>query len=272
MSNIYDFFDDIVCINLNISKERKLHCQNVFKKLNIPARFFTAQKHPYGGFYGCFHSHIEVVKSAYERGLDNILVFEDDVLPSPSYSEEKLAKAIEFLISSEEWDVFYLGYSFMFETYETGFTSIVSHGIQLSDDIMQYNAGTAVAICYSRRAMKRILETYEDYIGLIHYDQYLCASIDLKNYCIMPIIFQQNYCLDFNIESQHGMEYIVRNILYPIDARINFTYCMSLMHYNYIMNAYRRYYKYVFLITVSMILHIIKRTLVKKIVKYNIVI
>jgi GR25 family glycosyltransferase involved in LPS biosynthesis len=270
MTNIYDFFDDIVCINLDISNKRKIHCQNIFNQFNIPARFFTATKHPYGGLYGCFDSHIQIVKYAYEAGLHNILVFEDDVMQSPSYSEEKLAKAIDFMQSSDDWDIFYLGYSFMFETFETGFTSIPSHGIRISKDIMQYNAGTTVALCYSRRAMKRIIDTYYDYIGIIHYDQYLSAFIGLKNYCILPIIFQQNFAFDYNIESQHGMEMIMRSILYPIDSSINFTYKISKFHYDFTINAYKRYYKYVFLMTVSVILHIIKRTLLRNITKYNI--
>lgn len=270
MANIYDFFDDIVCINLDISKERRIHCQKIFNEFNIPARFFTATKHQKGGLYGCFDSHVQIVKYAYETGLDNILVFEDDVMPSLSYSEEKLATAVEFMNSSDEWDIFYLGYSFMFETFKTGFTSISSHGIRISKDIIQYNAGTTVALCYSRKAMKKIIDTYFDYIGIIHYDQYLSAFIDLKNFCITPIIFQQNLRFNYNIEAQHGMEIIMKNILYPIDYSLNFTYKMSKFHYDFSRNAYKRYYKYAFLITVSIILHIIKRSLLKSISKYNI--
>lgn len=270
MTNVYDFFDDIVCINLDISTERKICSQNMFDKYNIPARFFTATKHPNGGLYGCFDSHVQVVKYAYESGLDNILVFEDDVMSAPSYSEEKLVKAIEFMQSSDDWDIFYLGYSLIFETFETGFTNIHSHGMRISKDIMQYNAGTCVALCYSRKAMKRIIDTYYEYIGIIHYDQYLAGFIDFKNFCIMPILFQQNFKLNYNIESQHGMEMIVRNIFYPIDSYVNFTHKMSKFHYDFTTNVYNRYYKYAFLITVSITLHMIKRSLIKNISKYNI--
>lgn len=264
MSNIYDFFDDIVCINMTISTDRKEHIKMIFNKFNIPVRFFTTEKHPNGGLYGCFDSHIQIIKSAYHRGLDNILVFEDDSMPSPSYSEEKLAKAIEFMKSSDDWDVFYLGYSFIFETYETGLTCLPSHGIRVSKDIMQYNAGTTHAICYTRKAIRKILDTYQDYIGYIHYDQYLASEIDLKNYCILPMIFQQNFKLTNNIESLHGMEVIVRNIFYPIDASLNVMYKISKFHYDITTNAYRRYYKYLFLIIVSILLNIIKRLLVRK--------
>lgn len=269
MTNIYDFFDDIVCINLDISKKRKQHCESIFNKFNIPVRYFTVQKHPYGGIYGCFDSHIQIVKSAYERGLDNILVFEDDVMLSPSYSEEKLAKAVEFMQYSDEWDIFYFGYPFLFETYETGLTSIQTHGIKVSKDIWQYNAGTTVALCYSRKAMEAILKTYQDYIGVIHYDQYLVASIELNGFCITPIIFQQNFSLDFNIESHNLLEFVNRNLFYRIDAILNVTYNASKFHYDFSENVYRIYYKYIFLIIVSMLLRIIKKTLLKSMSKYN---
>lgn len=270
MDDIYDFFDDIVCINLTISRDRRMHVENIFQKYNIPGRFFITDKHPYGGLYGCFDSHIKVVKSAYERGLNNILVFEDDFTPSPSYSEEKIAKAIEFMRSSDDWDIFYFGYSFMMETYEHGVTFFPTHGVRVSKDIIQYNAGMAHALCYSRNAMKKIIDTYQDYIGILHYDKYITGSIELKNYCILPIIFQQVFDTKYNIEPQNAMEIIIRKILYPIDTSINFTYNISKFHYDLTTNAYRRYYKYMFLITTSIILHIIKRYLLR--IKYNIII
>ena len=44
-TNIYDYFEDIVCINLDISVDRRQHAEYYFNKLNIPARFYTAKKH-----------------------------------------------------------------------------------------------------------------------------------------------------------------------------------------------------------------------------------
>jgi GR25 family glycosyltransferase involved in LPS biosynthesis len=94
---MYDYFEDIVCINLDISIERRKHAEYYFDKLNIPARFYTAKKHCKGGMYGCFESHIEVLKDAYKRNLNNLLVFEDDFLPTATYSNEKLQDAVIFM-------------------------------------------------------------------------------------------------------------------------------------------------------------------------------
>lgn len=264
MENLYEFFDDIVCINLSDSKDRKIHSENIFKTFGIPARFFTVDKHANGGLYGCFDSHIQIIQYAYNNGLNNILVFEDDFEPSESYSREKLSKAIEFMSISEQWDIFYLGYSFCFESFNSGTTTVLS-GKRISNDIVQYNAGTTHALCYSRRSMEKILKTYHDYIGIIHYDQYLSDYIDLENYCILPIIFQQNLSFSYNIEGQHGLEMINR-MLYPIDSYINFNYNASKLHYDLSTTTkYSRYYKYIFLILTSIILHIIKKSILKNI-------
>ena len=47
--NLYEFFDDIVCINLAKSTDRRKHIENVYSEYKIPGRFYTAQKTPLGG-------------------------------------------------------------------------------------------------------------------------------------------------------------------------------------------------------------------------------
>lgn len=263
MDPLYAFFDDIVCINLSISGDRRIHSEGIFKSLGIPGRFFITEKHENGGLYGCFDSHIKVIEEAYNNGVNNLLVFEDDFEPSKSYSREKLFKAIEFMSTSEEWDIFYLGYCFCFEAFNSGTTTVFS-GKRLTKDIMQYNAGTTHALCYSRRAMEKILENYHDYIGIIHYDQYLCDYIDLQNYCILPMIFQQNLSFSYNIEAQHGFE-IINRLFYPIDAYLNMNYNLSKIHYDLTTTTiHSRYYKYVFLIIISALLHIIKKSIIRR--------
>jgi hypothetical protein len=41
--------------------------------------------------------------------------------------------------------------------------------------------------------MEKILNTYKNFIGLSHYDIYISKYINLKNYCFMPMLFDQNY-------------------------------------------------------------------------------
>jgi GR25 family glycosyltransferase involved in LPS biosynthesis len=225
---MYEYFDDVICINLDISTERRQHAQHYFDKLGIPARFFTAKKHPRGGMYGCFDSHIQVLKEAYDKGLNNILVFEDDFLPTASYSEEKLQSAIDFMKSNDEWDIMHLGYSFIKDD-QNGLSSIFA-GKYCTPDIVKYNPFFAQALCYSRKAMKTIIENYTESIGVVHYDKYIASFLDLNSYCILPMIFDQNFYFQHNNEAADGIEVILRSI-FPALAFTQLNYRVTLLKY-----------------------------------------
>jgi GR25 family glycosyltransferase involved in LPS biosynthesis len=263
MHNIYNYFEDIICINLDISTERRKHAEHYFEKLDIPAKFFTATKHPHGGMYGCFDSHIQILIDAYERDLNNILVFEDDFLPSLSYSEENLQKAIDFMKNNNDWDIFHLGYSFIKENKE-GFSTIFS-GKSCSLEIVQYNPFFTQALCYNKRAIKKIVDTYHEYIGIIHYDMYISSYLDFKNYCIVPMLFDQNFYFEHNNQSADAIEYLGRT-LFPLLACTKLNYRISLLkyYYNLLYMKYNRYTIYLHLFIISIILYMAKRKIVKK--------
>ena len=72
-SNPYNFFDKIICINLRNRTDWNESAKNVFNKLKIPnVEFYFADKSSKGGRYGCFESHINVIKKAYIQDCDNI--------------------------------------------------------------------------------------------------------------------------------------------------------------------------------------------------------
>lgn len=265
----YDFFDDIVCINLDISVDRKKHAEHYFKKLGIPARFFTAVKHEYGGLYGCFDSHIQILWDAYERDLDYILVFEDDFLPTDAYSEEKLGQAIEFMSTHDDWDVFHLGYSCIKDN-KDGVSTIFS-GIPYNDDIVQFNPFCTQALCYNKRSIRKIIESYEDFIGEVHYDMYISTYADLNNYCMIPMLFDQNFYFEHNNESTDYIEAILRGI-FPLLACTKLNYRMSLWKYqwkDYDIMIYTKYFVLVFLAIilyyVKIRLHMINKNILHKI-------
>lgn len=260
-----DYFNDIVCINLDISTDRRKHAEHYFEKLNIPARFFTAKKHEKGGMYGCFDSHIQILSEAYKKNLDNILVFEDDFLPTPAYSEDKLLKAIEFMKTHDDWDIFHLGYSFVKDDKNGAFRTIF-HGNFCNEDIVQFNPMLTQTLCYSRRAIKKIIENYHEYIGIMHYDAFICNHLDFKNYCIVPMIFDQNFYFQHNNESIDGVEYFAR-FCFPLLACTKLNYRITLLKYWY--NKYKLYNKYIYMIVLSFILYKIKCqiTMEKNIIK-----
>jgi GR25 family glycosyltransferase involved in LPS biosynthesis len=77
---LYNFFDKIYCINLKHRPDRYISATKVFNDLNIPnVEFYITEKSSKGGRYGCFESHINVIKKAYNEGYNNILIFEDDI-------------------------------------------------------------------------------------------------------------------------------------------------------------------------------------------------
>jgi hypothetical protein len=207
-NNIYSFFGDIVCINLKHRTDRKSHSQKIFRELNISPHYYTAIKHSKGGMYGCFESHIDIIKYAYKKGFDNILVFEDDLTLTDSYNIDAIQNAIDFMKNNNNWDIFYLGYLGFNYDYNRPFLNSKN----VTKNIVQYNPFATHALCYSRRAIQRIMDTYQNYLGKIHYDIYLSGNAGLTNYCYIPMLFDQKMCFTSDIEHRNIHEKLLRKI------------------------------------------------------------
>lgn len=69
--------DEIVVITLPGQTERQAFVRSQMPQ-DVPWRFYLAERDPDGGRAGCYRSHAEVLRSAQERGLRRVLVFEDD--------------------------------------------------------------------------------------------------------------------------------------------------------------------------------------------------
>jgi hypothetical protein len=108
LSNIWNEFSAIRCINLLHRKDRLESVQNEMKNLHdIPIRFYFAHKHKEGGKKGCFESHMNVMK---EHCNDkNCLIFEDDFQISKKFSFKYLKEVCRFMRSNNDWDIIYLG-------------------------------------------------------------------------------------------------------------------------------------------------------------------
>ncbi len=76
----FDFFDEMYCINLDSRTDRWEHAQKEFKRAGILNRVkrFSAIKEV-DGRVGIIKSNLSIVKIAKAKGLNNVLVFEDDV-------------------------------------------------------------------------------------------------------------------------------------------------------------------------------------------------
>lgn len=107
MGIINDFFDGVYCINLDERTDRWEQAQKEFEKLGInDVKRFSAVKHEKGAI-GCRESHLDIIKEVKVLGLNNVLIFEDDVL----VLEEHINKVEGALNDLKDigWELFYFG-------------------------------------------------------------------------------------------------------------------------------------------------------------------
>ena len=223
----YNYFDKIYCINLKYRKDRYISANKVFNELNIKnVEFYITDKSPKGGKYGCFESHINVIKKAYNSGYNNILIFEDDIKPSIFYKLDLLNNSINFM-KKNEWDIFYLGYFTIDDT--NNIFNYKNLNIKYNN-VLEYNPCATHAYCLNKKSMLKILNTYNKYIEDIHYDKFL-SNNNFKNYIIIPMIFEQYYCSPIDNSIENISEFINRK-----------TQCITCEYLN--INSYLSYINY----------------------------
>lgn len=109
MSNPFDYFDEIYCINLDHRTDRWQHAQEEFSKVDILDRVqrFSAIRED-DGRLGIIKSNLAIIKIAKEKNLNNVLIFEDDfkfIVPNPlDVLELSLSQ-----LGKMNWSLFYLG-------------------------------------------------------------------------------------------------------------------------------------------------------------------
>jgi GR25 family glycosyltransferase involved in LPS biosynthesis len=135
----------IYCINLRENYTRKEACKKIFQEWGIPVKFFPAIKNSNGNL-GCLLSH----KTLYEKGLKkcikNMIIFEDDIIPTSSLTIKNLKK-INTFSCIYPYDIFFLGVVPDIRTKTT---------TQIWDDIYAVNGICTHAYVISRNGMKKL--------------------------------------------------------------------------------------------------------------------
>ena len=185
-----DFINEIYCISIDKNIIRREHFKSKIPS-NIHYKFLIVKKNKKGGVYGCFQSHLKIIKDVYERGLSNVLIFEDDAYPTSSYSNKRMEEAINFLKTNDDWECFYLGHMICGCEISNIFHLFSK---RINNNIFRFNTFGTHAYILNRKGMEKILNTYKNFIGLCHYDIYIGKYINMKGYCFMPLLFDQNYC------------------------------------------------------------------------------
>lgn len=119
MSNPFDFFEEIYCINLADRTDKWKTCLEEFEKIGIHNRVERLEAikfeepHSYANIRaaGCSASQRAAINLIKERNLNNALIFEDDVefITNTENIYKNLKLSIEELKLQKYWDIFYLG-------------------------------------------------------------------------------------------------------------------------------------------------------------------
>mmetsp|Transcript_36564 Transcript_36564/g.77795 ORF Transcript_36564/g.77795 Transcript_36564/m.77795 type:complete len:274 (+) Transcript_36564:119-940(+) len=95
----------IGCINLLERDDRYKMIGDEFKRIGVTEKVYwhRPNKHPKGGRYGCFESHLAVFQAALDKNVPWAVVIEDDVRFASSY-ESSFKSLLQLVDSGIEWN------------------------------------------------------------------------------------------------------------------------------------------------------------------------
>jgi glycosyl transferase, family 25 len=120
MREIIDYFERSYIINLKDRSDRRRLAEREFHKIGITIpnnkiQFYTAIRPIDKGVFqdigtrGCFTSHKNILEIAHRDGLQNVLVFEDDV--SFRSAGNAFGRQLISQLRHEDWDLAFFGYN-----------------------------------------------------------------------------------------------------------------------------------------------------------------
>jgi len=187
-NKVWDYFDEIYCVNLDQRTDRWEHAKIEFDSVGVldKVQRFSAIKEN-DGRLGIIKSNLAIIKIAKEKGLKNVLVFEDDVhfINDPV---ENLEKAINQL-GTMDWWLFYLGAN----THEK-LNFITKSKPNL---LILKNAYAAHSLCYNKKTFDFFIRKYDEITKITEFtdilDVFLAAYFQRKNLCLVvnPLITTQ---------------------------------------------------------------------------------
>jgi hypothetical protein len=120
VSELIDYFDRSYIINLPERRDRREEMLGELERLGATVdgerlQFFAAVKSqethgfPSLGAYGCFMSHLGVLRDAREAGASSVLIMEDDLSVSRFLATHQ--GAVVRRLQETPWDIVYLGHT-----------------------------------------------------------------------------------------------------------------------------------------------------------------
>lgn len=167
------------CINLHNRNDRMEASKKIFDKYNLFVKFYRVNKDIDDPVRGCFNSHTAIIKKAYEKKFDNVLIFEDDIVCYLDKNEfDNIIQNVYNFIQTHDYDIFFLGSS----------PDIYNGSAKkITNNIYQVNAFNTHAYILSKSG----IEKYKD---LAYYNIPIdeIYSKSNKTYAFVPSIFNQN--------------------------------------------------------------------------------
>lgn len=192
MTNLFDYFEEIYCINLDEEVERWNEIRHEFKKLKINDKVirFSAVGDLVRG-RGASLSHLQLIKVAKQKKLKNILIFEDDTR-FIDWNEDYLNNAIKYL--PPDWKIFNIGYNICAKESDFKFHRISKNLIKIERgiDIRSNNAYAInhTAFDYIIQEYSQFLNKWKDHKFKWHLDLWYAQNFD--RYCLTPLISVQH--------------------------------------------------------------------------------
>ena len=202
--------DRIVCINLLERNDRLIESKLIFDSYGLNVEYYRTERDKNSGQRDCFNSHVAVIKKAHEDGLNNILIFEDDI--SCDLSKEKFNSTMNLVydfINSNNYDIFFLGSCPKIWT---------KMSKKVNDRIFKLSAYLAHAYILSKAGIKKYAKL--KYNGSQIDEIYSDSN---EAYAILPSIFYQNNSQSNILHSMNKTptktkiyEWYARNIRVPV--------------------------------------------------------
>ncbi|MBL1102715.1 glycosyltransferase family 25 protein [Streptomyces coffeae] len=190
--SLLSVFDGIMCINLDSDTARWERMRQRFAALGLDGkvRRIPAVAVPGNYHIGCALSHRQAIQIAYDDGMENVLVFEDDAVFLRG-AEWVLRRSLRGLIG-RTWSVVYLG-GYEKVRQPSVFTEGCTHLAEARGLL-----GTH-AIAYHRRIYERLLtELPSDEVGMAEWiakeiaiDQYYARQFTVDAYQTVPSVAAQ---------------------------------------------------------------------------------
>jgi GR25 family glycosyltransferase involved in LPS biosynthesis len=201
---IQDFFKEGFYINLDDRVDRQTHMSNELTKYglsNFVQRYSAIKaevKTPENCVIASGTSHRNIIQYAYEKGLDNVLIFEDDIFFKDGVIGF-LEKSLDSLSKINNWDIYYMS------------ANVFDNPLNLIDDNLMVIHGCYCVHAYAinKRAYERVLK-YDPKVD-VPIDAWLTHN-SFSKYGGWPLLVSQIDSISDNVGGFIGYDKIFTNV------------------------------------------------------------